>query len=126
MRCDKGCGDCCGVVPITRNERDEIARYIRARSVSAMPRGAGCPYFQGGQCAIYEVRPRICRAFGHTWKMECPRGYNENVDDAELRRWLLAELPVTTLHALAHLPVPESAFRQAAALPFAWQKVPGS
>ncbi len=123
MRCDKGCGECCGIVSVTAREQREVAAYVKEHGITPLWQGARCPLYQRGTCAVYPVRPRICKAFGHTWKMECPRGYNENVDDAALRKWLLSEGPPgVTLHQLLGVPLPQGLAEAAAGLPFAWQR----
>ena len=38
-----------------------------------------CRYYQKGKCAIYPVRPFLCRLFGHVPTMICARGYNRNI-----------------------------------------------
>lgn len=101
MRCDDGCGQCCGVVPATREELAAIRRYMAAKGVEAVDRGGlTCPFFDG-RCTIYPVRPFICRAFGHVKGLECPRGYNVNVPErvvnGEIRRRGKA---VALLHSL--------------------------
>lgn len=54
----EGCGGrCCGIVPFSRWEWEQIADKRRAISTS-------CPYLEDGQCAIYDKRPIICRLFG--------------------------------------------------------------
>jgi hypothetical protein len=122
MRCDRGCGECCGVASVTARERRVIAAYVHDHHIKPLSQGSQCPLYQRGTCAIYEVRPRICQAYGHTWKMDCPRGYNENVDDAELRRWLFSDgAPVTTLHEMFGVRLPAQVAERAAGLPFAWQ-----
>jgi Fe-S-cluster containining protein len=105
MRCDAGCGECCGVVPATDVEFQRIQRFVGEHGVAPAPSLDGtCPFFQGGTCAIYAVRPLICRLFGHAADplMTCPRGYNVNVAEAEIVHRLRANGPTThVLHELA-------------------------
>jgi hypothetical protein len=122
MRCDKGCGECCGVVPVTAREQRAVRAYVETHKLTPLWQGSTCPFYQRGTCAVYPVRPRVCQAFGHTWKMECPRSYNENVDDAALRKWLLSDgPPVSTLHQSFGVPLPQGMPEAAAKLPFRWQ-----
>lgn len=56
-RCE-GCGGaCCGIVPFSRWEWEQIEDKRQAISPT-------CPYLEDGQCAIYDKRPIICRLFG--------------------------------------------------------------
>ena len=98
MRCDKGCGACCGPVPVDRVELAAIEAYAAAHGVFPEDRGLSCPYYQRGVCAVYPVRPRVCQAFGHTPRLVCERGYQAHVDDEhELMRWVLGDGEVVGL-----------------------------
>jgi Fe-S-cluster containining protein len=105
MRCDEGCGDCCGVVPATETEFRGVQRFIEEHAiVPAASLDGTCPFFQGGKCAVYAVRPLICRLFGHAADpmMTCSRGYNVNVDEREIVARIRANGPTThVLHELA-------------------------
>lgn len=80
MRCDKGCGDCCGIVPAPPNEYAAVAAYAKKHGIKPKRQGITCPFYQEGTCAVYPVRPTICRVFGHVPDLSCSRGYNTNVD----------------------------------------------
>lgn len=80
MRCDDGCGDCCGPVPVTEEEYARVRRFARERNLKPLAQGITCPWYQGGRCAVHAVRPFPCRLFGHTDDMPCSRGYNVNID----------------------------------------------
>jgi len=86
MRCDDGCGDCCGVVPVTETEYRAVERYAKAHGITPLDQNDTCPFFQNGTCAVYDVRPTLCRLFGHTPGMTCPHGYNVNVPDRDVDR----------------------------------------
>lgn len=105
MRCDAGCGDCCGVVPATEDEFRSIRRFIEQKEiVPAASLDGTCPLYQNGGCSIYPVRPLICRLFGHAADpmMTCTRGYNVNVPEEEIVRRLRANGRTThVLHELA-------------------------
>jgi len=79
MRCDDGCGDCCGPVPATAAEFQRVLAYIRERDIKPKDQGITCPLYLDGKCSVYPVRPLICRAFGHVEGMVCSRGHNTNV-----------------------------------------------
>ena len=71
------CGNCCSnALPMTKNEIDAIHRYIAKKHIKeqklAYPFSQEsidmtCPYLDNSKpkekCAIYAVRPRICRDF---------------------------------------------------------------
>ena len=82
MQCDRDCDLCCGPVLCSPSEFGRIRQYIERNTVQPLAQGLlTCPFYQGGQCAIYEVRPFTCRVFGHfaNEHLQCPRGYNVNV-----------------------------------------------
>ena len=105
MHCDAGCGECCGVVPATETEFRRIEQFIAEHDIAPAPSYDGtCPFYQNGGCAIYAVRPLICRLYGHSADplMTCPRGYNVNVAEEEVVRRLRANGRTThVLHELA-------------------------
>lgn len=89
MRCDVGCGKCCGPVPLSETEYQRVRRFMAKHNVRARDNGIlTCPLYQDGRCAVYQARPTMCRVFGHVPKMSCPHGYNVNVDDRHVLRML--------------------------------------
>lgn len=101
MRCDSGCGECCGVAPATETEFRKVEEYVRQNGVEALDQGVTCPFYQGGKCAVYPVRPLACRLFGHSEGMVCPRGHNVNVPERKVRRHIMTRgLPTRTLHEM--------------------------
>jgi Fe-S-cluster containining protein len=86
MKCDAGCGRCCGPVGCTVAEYDAVVAYAGANGITPARQGITCPYYQGGTCAVYPVRPMLCRLFGHTPKMVCANGHNVNVPEKRERR----------------------------------------
>jgi Fe-S-cluster containining protein len=79
MQCDDGCGFCCSVVPASRDEYNTIIAFAKRSGIQPIHQGARCPWYQGGKCSVYEVRPVMCHAYGHVASMTCPRGYNRNI-----------------------------------------------
>jgi Fe-S-cluster containining protein len=67
FECKKGCCDCCGPVPFSKWEWEQVEDKRKATSLD-------CPYAVNGRCDIYEQRPLICRLYGTVQKMKCPYG----------------------------------------------------
>lgn len=92
MRCDRGCGKCCGIVPVGADEYERIAKVIGRRGIKPVAQGVTCPLYIDGQCSIYEARPLLCRIYGHDDHpaCTCPRGYNANAKPAVVAKWRTA------------------------------------
>jgi Fe-S-cluster containining protein len=105
MHCDTGCGECCGVVPATETEFRAIQRFIADNRIEPAAHTDGtCPFYQNAGCAIYPVRPLLCRLYGHSADqlMTCPRGYNVNMAERDVVRMLRGNGKNThVLHELA-------------------------
>lgn len=96
--CD-GCKDepivaaCCTIVRARPEEAKRIRHYAREHGVQwQQNEGITCGFLQDGQCAIYPVRPWVCRAFGVVKQLPCSRFLAEAVLDipkeqAYLNRW---------------------------------------
>jgi Fe-S-cluster containining protein len=67
--CKPGCFACCGPVPWTKVEWDEIPGRLHKKATKMV-----CPYASEKGCEIYEYRPLLCRLFGTVPKMTCPHG----------------------------------------------------
>lgn len=101
MQCDSGCGDCCGIVPVTETEYRRVERYAKEHSILPLDQGVTCPFYQDNTCKVYEVRPFVCHLFGHTERMPCSRGYNVNIPERDAERLARANgLPVKVLHEM--------------------------
>jgi len=99
MKCDVGCGACCGVVPATEREYQKVLVVARAKKLKLVRSGDTCPFYQEGACQVYDARPIICRLFGHSEKLGCERGYNTNVPEADVARLSLEPgNPTRVLH----------------------------
>ena len=81
VSCKGLCQDSCG--PIAMSVEED--RRVRERGFSiptmveglaAIERGEDyyCPALVDGRCAVYEVRPTICRLWAATESMPCPHG----------------------------------------------------
>ena len=80
MRCDEHCGECCGPVACSETEANLIKQFCEDSGI--VHRNGDpltCSFYQKGRCAVYPVRPFLCRLFGHVGKMVCIRGYNRNI-----------------------------------------------
>lgn len=89
MQCDDSCGECCGVVPCHQDEFDRVRQYAAQHGIQPVNQGKTCPWFQQGRCQVYPVRPFICQLFGHSMKLVCCKGYNQNIPRQE--EWKLRE-----------------------------------
>lgn len=94
MRCDTGCGACCGPVNVSPQEYARIARVVEARGLHPRAQGLSCPLYIDGGCSIYEARPLVCRVFGHglaghkTGNLTgCVKGYDVAGSAAALDLW---------------------------------------
>lgn len=69
LKCLLGCHDCCGPVPWTKAEWEQVKDKCLYDSLD-------CPYIKSGGCAIYQDRPFLCRLFGavERGRMKCPHG----------------------------------------------------
>jgi len=99
MKCDQGCGDCCGLAPSTDLEYDRVVQYAEKQGIIPIDQGVTCPFYQKGTCQVYPVRPLICQIFGHTERMKCSRGYNKNLPDRKIRKLVIRSgEPTRLLH----------------------------
>jgi Fe-S-cluster containining protein len=90
MRCDDNCGLCCGITFASEKEYQKIKDYMKEHNVfPERNHGLTCCLYQNGRCAVYPVRPLLCRVFGHTEQLFCPKGYNVNVPDKVIRKLLI-------------------------------------
>ncbi len=71
--CEPGCHDCCG--PVTASS-EEMARlpYKSAAEHDAALAHWNCVHLGPNGCEAYGERPLICRLFGTTASLPCPRG----------------------------------------------------
>ena len=88
MQCDDGCGACCGIVPASRAEYDAITQFAKRKGLMPVAQSHTCPWYQGGKCSVYEVRPTMCKVFGHVPEMSCIKGYNRNVSAKIVRNMI--------------------------------------
>lgn len=111
MKCREGCGDCCGVVMCAPSEAKQVRQYAKRNGIKPVKQGTKCPWFQGGECKVYDVRPYVCRIFGHfsAQHCQCFHGLNRNVtigvenELVERYRAMLSKSPDTAmLHSVCY------------------------
>lgn len=68
FECKEGCADCCGPVPFSKWEWDQVEDKRKGT-------GLNCPYAVNGRCDIYEKRPLVCRLYGTIKRLKCPHGF---------------------------------------------------
>jgi hypothetical protein len=80
MRCDRDCDLCCGFVPCSATEFDDVMAFARANGIEPRQQGMTCPF--------HTVRPFTCRLFGHVDEasLTCPRGHNTNIAAGDVQR----------------------------------------
>lgn len=82
------CGECCGMIPATKAEIKQIRDYLRKHedvrelAIRQSHRALSCPFRdeQKRKCAIYPVRPLICRLMGVSAGMKCVNGNSAEID----------------------------------------------
>ena len=81
------CGMCCGLIPATHEELNDIHAYIKANKIKPIkhPDKLTCPFRDDKKkrCNIYPVRPTICRLMGVTKGMHCPNGNTCEIDGSK-------------------------------------------
>ncbi|WP_432721395.1 YkgJ family cysteine cluster protein [Jeongeupia wiesaeckerbachi] len=73
FECEPGCHDCCGPVTTSSEEMARLPRKSTAERDAALAE-LNCPHLGPKGCQVYTERPIICRLFGTTPKLACPRG----------------------------------------------------
>ena len=85
----RNCGACCGPTMASENEIELIKKYIAGmdkvyrKKLKGQKKGIlDCPYRdeERKRCAIYPVRPTVCRLMGVVKGMECMYGNSANID----------------------------------------------
>ena len=73
FECVPGCHDCCGPVTTSPEEMSRLPRKTAAEQAAAMDE-LNCVHLGPQGCQVYDQRPLICRLFGTTPNLPCPRG----------------------------------------------------
>ena len=88
----RNCGYCCGPLMVTKKELDAIKKYL-SKNITAKHRTQlkkqkrdklACQFrdLKNKNCAIYPVRPEVCRLFGIVDRLPCPYGNSASIPDA--------------------------------------------
>ena len=86
FECVAGCHDCCGPVTASSEEMSRLPTRSDAVRDAALAE-LGCPHLGEDGCTVYGERPLICRLFGTTMRLACPRGMRpEQMIDARTER----------------------------------------
>ena len=82
LPCSQCKHECCGLVPISKDRERRIQAYIaeipqftRDRLARQKRRPLDCGFIdtETGVCSIYPIRPQLCRLYGSTPGMQCPK-----------------------------------------------------
>ena len=84
----RNCGACCGIVPASKAEAEEIDAYLvsnpsaREVAIANIGKSVDCPFRDriSKQCAIYPVRPATCRLMGVARGLDCDYGNSAEID----------------------------------------------
>ncbi len=71
--CESGCHDCCGPVTASSEEMARLPHKSDAEHDAALEHW-NCVHLGPQGCEAYDERPLICRLFGTTASLPCPRG----------------------------------------------------
>jgi len=71
--CEPGCHDCCGPVTASSEEVSRLPQKTDADHEVALSH-YNCVYLGEDGCQVYDERPLICRLFGTTPRLLCPKG----------------------------------------------------
>ena len=79
----RNCGCCCGIIPVNSKELTTIKEYIAEHKPALIKQKnpINCPFLDvDNMCAIYPVRPMICRLMGVARGCNCKCGNSANID----------------------------------------------
>jgi uncharacterized protein len=71
--CDGSCWKSCGPIWVFEGEWDRVKRHAGSRRTTMRPEEM-CPLLTPThRCAVYSVRPYLCRLWGTVKELACPR-----------------------------------------------------
>lgn len=99
------CGECCGLLIASKNEIKAIEEYLKTLSIfykeqirtqSREPLTCQFRDIDNKKCAIYPVRPMVCKLMGVAKGMQCSNGNSAEVDGMQFmdKKYLLSGMPV--------------------------------
>ena len=100
MPCSTCTAACCGPVPVTVTERDEILAAVAVMAPDRRKRLASqgrpkttCPMvdMDTRQCSVWDARPGVCRLYGYANGLQCPHRPVGQVIAAAVVRDVLAD-----------------------------------
>lgn len=95
FECIPGCHDCCGPVTASSEEMAMLPAKTDEEHETALT-NMTCPHLGDKGCKVYAERPLICRLFGTTPLLACPRGKRPGVMiDPEIERRFMRFLAET-------------------------------
>lgn len=81
----QNCGDCCGPIPVSKDELHDIIEAIRHMSPEERSRLKNqkrdiftCPLrdVEKKRCSVYRARPKVCQLFGRVVQLRCSHNLN--------------------------------------------------
>ena len=80
------CGECCGPFPISISDYQRIKDYIKQHPevrevIDSEHKPLECVFRDNTlkRCAVYPVRPMVCRLYGVIDALKCPQGNSASV-----------------------------------------------
>lgn len=93
--CPDDCSECCTAVYPSIAEEANIRIYLLRQHKKFVPFNHDitkkCPYLEDGLCAIYSVRPLMCRLYGVADGWLCPKAKGDKMPAVEVE-WCLGQL----------------------------------
>lgn len=71
VQCRRKCQQACGPILMSAVEWQRIREQ---HYVGPLEDDLTCPLLANGDCAVYSIRPAICRIWGATKRLRCPHG----------------------------------------------------
>lgn len=89
------CGACCGPVPCSTREKQAVEAYTGTHGLLPYKtNGIDCPWRQQDRCAVYPIRPFLCRLMGHVPNMPCKHFPKRETIRSQQERKLLRQYDI--------------------------------